>query len=70
MKLERVKRNQHSACNLICARCAAEGKQHFWRREVECYADLDATPGTFYCQECAEEIAPRQTDGQYVWAQM
>jgi hypothetical protein len=38
-----------------------------YRREVECYADLDKT-GAFYCQECAEDLAPSQTDGMLVYA--
>lgn len=68
MNLQRVQRNQHSACKVICKRCAMLGSKHFWRREVECYADLDGKPGDFYCQECAEDIAPAQTDGQLVFA--
>ena len=62
MKLKRVERNQHSACKVLCSRCA------MLRREVECYADLEDAPGTFYCQECAEVLAPSQTDGILTFA--
>lgn len=68
MKLKRVERNATSACKVICKRCQMLGKQNYWRREVECYADLDGKPGDFYCQECAEDLAPNQVDGILVFA--
>ena len=68
MKLQRVERNQHSACKVICKRCTMLGSKYALRREVECYADLAGQPGDFYCQECAEEIAPNQTDGILTFA--
>jgi hypothetical protein len=62
VKLKRVERNATSPCKVICKRCSE------MRREVECYADLDGKPGDFYCQECAEDMAPAQVDGLLVFA--
>jgi len=67
MKLKRVERNKHNAYKVLCARCSMLGSEYALRREVECYADLEVV-GTFYCQECAEALAPNQTDGQLVFA--
>ncbi len=56
MNLQRVSKNTAYRCRLICKRCSS------WRMEENCYADLEDKPGSYYCQDCAKDIAPNRID--------
>lgn len=61
MLLKRVEKGS-SALKITCCNC------NQLRREIECYANLHGEPfKDYYCQECAENIAPKQVDGLIVY---
>jgi hypothetical protein len=57
MNLQRVSRGAQAAVTLTCCLC----KQPV--REVAAYADLDGEAfAAYYCEPCAEVVAPKQVD--------
>ena len=64
MNLKRVEKGS-SPVLIYCCSC------HTMRLEVECYADLDGKPfKSYYCQECAENVGPKQVDGFLVYGRI
>ena len=64
MNLQRVSKNNGARVMLTCNRCG----ERF--RVEEMYADIAGTPfDAFYCEPCAESIAPDQVDGLLTFAQ-
>ena len=64
MNLQRVSNGTGARVMLTCCECG----QRF--RDKELYADLDGTPfAAFYCEPCAEQVAPSQVDGILTFAQ-
>jgi hypothetical protein len=57
MNLQRVSRGAQAAVTLTCCLCKHPV------REVAAYADLDGKPFIdYYCEPCAEVVAPKQVD--------
>jgi len=64
MNLQRVSSNTGARILSPCCKCG----RYF--RDKELYADLDGTPfHAFYCEPCAESVAPEQVDGILTFAQ-
>ena len=64
MKLQRVSTGTAVRVGLSCCKCGGRF------RDKELYADLDGTPfESFYCEPCAETVAPTQVDSIHTFAQ-
>lgn len=64
MNLQRVSIGCPARMMLNCCKCGGRF------RDKELYADLDGAPfSAFYCEPCAETVAPGQVDGIHTFAQ-